>query len=124
MKLFLKLIQVGFLYLFYLVGEVVQHYFHLPIPGSIVGLLLLFLFLCLKWIPVQWIEEGASVLLAYLPLFFIPATVGVVDHLDIFSGRGAILIAVLVFSSILTIASAGRVSQFLAEWILKRRERH
>ncbi|MDQ0196384.1 CidA/LrgA family protein [Paenibacillus wynnii] len=116
MKIIRIIAQVGLLYLFYLAGDYVQKLFHLPVPGSIVGLLLLFILLLCKVMPVSWIENGAVSVLSYLPLFFIPATAGIVDHLGIFSGRGLLLIAILILSTALTIGAAAHSSQWLAGW--------
>ena len=116
MKIIRIIAQVGLLYLFYLVGDYVQKLFHLPIPGSIVGLLLLFILLLCKVVPVSWIENGAVSVLSYLPLFFIPATAGIIDHLGIFSGRGLLLITILILSTALTIGAAAHSSQWLAGW--------
>ena len=38
----------------------VQQFFHLPIPGSIIGLILLIICLSVKIIPVKMIEDGAG----------------------------------------------------------------
>lgn len=88
MKIIRVIAEVAILYVFYLAGDVLQKLLHLPVPGSIVGLLLLFVLLLLKIVPVKLIENGSSFILAYLPMFFIPATAGIMNHLDIFSGRG------------------------------------
>ncbi|WP_128083560.1 CidA/LrgA family protein [Paenibacillus sp. DMB5] len=85
MKIIRIIAEVGVLYVFYLAGDVLQKLLHLPVPGSIVGLLLLFVLLLLKIVPVKLIENGSSFILAYLPMFFIPATAGIMNHLDIFS---------------------------------------
>ncbi|WP_379134730.1 CidA/LrgA family holin-like protein [Paenibacillus sp. sgz500958] len=114
MKFSRIIVQVGLLYLFYLAGDYVQKWTHLPIPGSIVGLLLLFILLLCKVVPVSWIEQGATAVLGYLPLFFIPATAGIVDHLSLFSGKGLLLIVILILSTILTMGVSAQVSQWLA----------
>ncbi|WP_017812360.1 CidA/LrgA family protein [Paenibacillus shenyangensis] len=114
MKVILIVVQIMLLYAIYLVGSYVQAWLNLPIPGSIIGLLLLFVLLLCRVIPVSWIEKGSTTILFYLPLFFIPATVGVMNHLDLFAGKGLLLVVVVIVSTILTIAVAGHVSQWLA----------
>lgn len=114
MKAILIVVQIILLYAIYLAGSYVQEWLNLPIPGSIIGLLLLFILLLCRVIPVSWIEKGSTTILFYLPLFFIPATVGVMNHLDLFAGKGLLLVVVVIVSTILTIAVAGHVSQWLA----------
>ncbi|MNE94329.1 holin-like protein [compost metagenome] len=67
----------------------------------------------LKIVPVKLIENGSSFILAYLPMFFIPATAGIMNHLDIFSGRGLLLIAILIISSVLTMVVTAHSSQWI-----------
>ncbi|WP_410511738.1 CidA/LrgA family protein [Paenibacillus sp. BR2-3] len=116
MKIIRIVAQVALLYLFFMAGDYVQKLLHLPIPGSIVGLLLLFILLLCKVVPVRWIESGATTVLSYLPLFFIPATAGIVNHMGIFSGKGLLLIVVLIISTVLTMGAAAHSSQWLAGW--------
>ena len=71
-KLLVIIIQISGLYLINLIGEFISSLLKLPIPGSIVGLLLLFISLYFNLIPEKYIKEGAGFLLAILPLFFIP----------------------------------------------------
>lgn len=123
MKIIRIVIQVFLLYLFYLAGDYLQKQLHLPVSGSIVGLLLLFVLLLFRIIPVKWIEDGATTILAYLPLFFIPATAGIVNHMDIFSGRGLLLILILIVSSVLTIGAAAHSSHWLSKLNIKRKAR-
>ncbi|MDQ0086664.1 holin-like protein [Paenibacillus anaericanus] len=114
MRIMRIIAQVVLLYLFYLLGDYLQQLLHLPIPGSIVGLLLLFVLLLCKIIPVKWIEDGSTTVIAYLPLFFIPATAGIVNHMDIFSGRGLLLIVIIIVSSVLTMVAAAHSSHWIA----------
>ncbi|MGF7045564.1 holin-like protein [Paenibacillus sp. DS2015] len=116
MKIIRIIVQVGLLYLFYLAGDYVQQLLHLPIPGSIVGLLLLFVLLLCKIVPIRWIENGSTAVQSYLPLFFIPATAGIVNHLGIFSGKGLMLIVIIIISTALTMVVAAHSSQWLAGW--------
>ena len=53
----------------------------LPLPGSVVGLLLLLLALNLRWIRLEWVDTAADGLLGLLGLLFVPAAVGVVNYL-------------------------------------------
>lgn len=115
MKFVIIFIQFLVLTGFYLVGEWLRDFFHLPLPGSIIGFLLLFTALALKIYPLHWIESGAQFLLIFLSLYFIPATVGVMNYADVFAGKGIGLIAIAVFSTLLTMAVSGWLSQRTAK---------
>lgn len=122
MKLLKIFIQIIGLYLFYLLGDFLSDLLKLPIPGSIVGLLLLFICLHFKFIPDTYIKDGAGVLLAWLPLFYIPAIVGVVQYPEFLSGKGAILIGITLVSTLLTMIVVGRVSELYEKKMKARKE--
>ncbi|MFD1864334.1 CidA/LrgA family protein [Planococcus chinensis] len=116
MKFLIIFIQLIVLYGFYLTGEWLRGSFNLPLPGSIIGFLLLFAALLLKIYPLRWIESGAQFLLAFLSLYFIPATVGVMQYGDVFTGKGLWLIVIVMASTLLTMA----VSALLSQWASRR----
>jgi holin-like protein len=122
MKIIRIIIQVGILYAFSLIGGAVEQLFHLPIPGSIIGLMLLLACLSLKIVPLIIVEDGASFLLSILPLLFIPAMTGVMNYPSLLSGTGAVLFLIVVLSTIVTMAVSGFASQHL-EKRSERRER-
>lgn len=103
------------LYVFNLIGVWIKEFFSLSVPGSVIGLLLLFILLMTNIIKVEWIEAGAQFFVSNLVFFFIPATVGIIDYFDLFKGRGILLILIALISTILVMTSSGLVSQFLAK---------
>ncbi|WP_079528469.1 CidA/LrgA family protein [Halobacillus hunanensis] len=123
MKTLKIIIQIALLYIFYMVGNWISAQLHLPIPGSIVGVVLLLAALIIGICPVHWVETGSGFLLAYLPLLFIPATVGVMNYFHLFAGSGILLIVIIVVSTLFTMITAGHTSQFLAKRSAKRKEK-
>ena len=123
MKIISIILQLLAITGFYLIGEAVQNFFNIALPGSIIGFLLLFAALMLKIYPLEWIDSGAHFLLAFLSLYFIPATVGVVEYGELFSGKGMLLIPIVVVSTFLTMAASGWVSQYAAKASAERKER-
>jgi holin-like protein len=65
---------------FQLVGEIIIRTLSLPIPGPVVGMLLLFLALLLRDSLVSRVEPTAQYILQNLTLLCVPAAVGVVVH--------------------------------------------
>ncbi|MCP3033311.1 CidA/LrgA family holin-like protein [Halobacillus sp. A1] len=112
MKLVRIIVQIAALFIISFIGEEVRSLFNLPIPGSIIGLILLFFGLSFNLFPEKWIEDGAKFILAYLPMFFIPATAGVIQYPSLLSFSGAVLVVVVIISSLATMAAAGSVSEF------------
>lgn len=115
------IVQIGILYIFLFIGNVMHTYLYIPLPGSIIGLLLLFLVLSLNIFSVKWIDQGAGFLLAFLPLLFVPTLVGIIKYPELFYGKGLLILLVVVISTIMTIISAGKTSQFI-EIKTKQRE--
>lgn len=112
-RICLIVIQVLFLYLFSYLGNLIVKLLNVPFPGSIVGLILLFICLQLKIIPVNFIKDGAGFLLAFLALFFIPATVGIMEYPEFLSLTGGLMLLSLIVSTIFTIYLTGKLSEFL-----------
>jgi len=111
----LLIIHIIILYIFSLVGTWIKDLFNLSVPGSVVGLLLLFILLMTNVIKLEWIEDGAQFLISNLVFFFIPATVGVMNYFDLFKGKGILLILVVLISTILVMGISGLVSQYLVK---------
>ena len=96
------------LLVFQLMGEISVLYFSLPIPGPVLGMLMLFLTLLLRNRVHDSLESTASGLLEHLSLLFIPAGVGIMVHFDrIESEWFAIAMALIVSTVITFIGSAG-----------------
>lgn len=118
----MKMILVGshiiILTIFYMIGLGIQKWFSLPIPGSIIGMLLLLLALTTKMLPVRFIETGSMFILKHLPLLFLPVTVGILQFLDLFSGDGILLIFITLISTIMVMVASG----FLGQTLIKRSE--
>ncbi|MCF3943566.1 CidA/LrgA family protein [Oceanobacillus alkalisoli] len=106
--------HIFFLYALLLIGNVLQEIFHLFIPGSVIGMILLFLLLKLGIMKLKWLEEGTSLLLRHLTLFFIPVTIGFMEYLELFKGRGLLLLIITVISTALVMGVGGAVSEQLA----------
>lgn len=111
----LIIIHIIILYIFSIVGTWLKDLFNLSVPGSVVGLLLLFILLMTNVIKLEWIEDGAQFLISNLVFFFIPATVGVMNYFDLFKGKGILLILVVLISTILVMGISGLVSQYLVK---------
>lgn len=106
-------VQVAFLYGFVILGNALKHWLHLPLSGPIVGLLLLWAALSLKLIHIQWVEAGSLFLLSYLPIYFIPATVGIINYGHVFRGKGILLIVIVIISTLMTLWASSYTSHLI-----------
>ncbi|HDR3889659.1 MULTISPECIES: CidA/LrgA family holin-like protein [Bacillus] len=113
MKFLKLLLQVGVLYMFSLVGVWIQEVFHLSMPGSLIGMLILFLLLSTRILPLKWFEIGAEKLIVFLPLFLIPSTTGLMEYGSFLLSKGSIMFFLVVVSTLVTLIISGYVSQLL-----------
>src|SRR5690625_2344645 len=97
------IIHIFILYLFNIVGTGIKDFLNLSVPGSVIGLLLLFILLISNVLKVEWIEEGAQFFVNNLVFFFILSTVGVINYFDFFKGKIIELILIVLISTILFI---------------------
>ena len=77
MKLY---VQFMIILIFSLIGEAISTLFHLPVPGSIIGLVLLFLALEFKIIRLRHIDTVGNFLLGNMTILFLPAAVGKIQR--------------------------------------------
>jgi len=98
-----------------LAGEFVVNAAGLPIPGPVIGMILLFLFLIFKGEIPQQLESVTRGLLNNLSLMFVPAGVGVMVHLKLLEADGAALLIAIVVSTALTIMVTAWVMTKLAK---------
>ncbi|MEQ6354534.1 CidA/LrgA family holin-like protein [Lysinibacillus sp. M3] len=115
MKIVKSIVQIGYLYVILFVGNSIARLLHLPIPGSIIGLVLLFLLLQFHFIKLEWIELGAGLLLSELLLFFIPSAIGVIDYTALFGVQGVKAVLVIVLSAIVVMFATGFTAQLLGQ---------
>lgn len=114
MKIIRIIVQIAGLYILYLIGQWIQQILDIPIPGSIIGMFLLFLLLLSGIIRPFWLESGASFLLAWLPLLFLPSVIGVMNYESFFVHRGIWLVLLIAVNTVIVMALSSWVSQWLA----------
>ncbi len=75
----------------------------LPIPASIVGMLLLLVLLITKVIKVENVEKVSDELQRDITLFLIPLAIGIIDNVDLFEGKFLTVVLIVVISTIVSI---------------------
>ena len=97
-----------------LAGEVLVRSLHLPVPGPVIGMVLLFAALVLRGreAPAA-LGATADALLGNLGLLFVPAGVGVVLYLPLLARDWAPISLAVVAGTLLGIAATGRLAQAL-----------
>lgn len=96
-----------------LAGEVIARLAGLPVPGPIIGMVLLFAGLLIRGGLPQGLETVANTFLSHLSLLFIPAGVGIMVHLKLLAREWLAISVALAVSTAMTIAVTGWVAQRL-----------
>jgi holin-like protein len=91
------------LLIFQLIGEVFARWFNLPVPGPVIGMLLLFATLVLRGGVDQELQTTSQNLLQHLSLLFVPAGTGVMLHLHRVADEWLPLLASLLISTLATL---------------------
>ncbi|GAB6927673.1 CidA/LrgA family holin-like protein [Paenibacillus sp. JCM 10914] len=107
-------VQVAGLMLLSIVMNHVAAWLDIGIPGSILGIGLLFMLLELRIIRLEWVEIGASWLLAELLLFFIPAAVGIMQYFPLLKTTGIQITAVVLLSTLIVMSGTGLMARFIS----------
>ena len=102
------------LLVFQCLGEGVAFITGLPVPGPVVGMLLLFASLLLWPRLAAMLEAAAAELLNHLSLLFVPAGVGIVTAAGSLGGQWLAIVASLVASTLLTMAVTALVLQAMS----------
>lgn len=92
-----------------LVGEITSRLLQLPVPGPVIGMILLFLTLLLRVSLEKMLDSAATALLSHLSLLFVPAGVGVVVHLDLIGDEWLPISIALVLSTLITLAATALI---------------
>ena len=91
------------LLIFQLIGEVFARWLNLPVPGPVIGMLLLFAALVLRGGADQELQTTSQNLLQHLSLLFVPAGTGVMLHLHRVADEWLPLLASLLISTLATL---------------------
>ena len=115
-KFVIKLIlQLALIMLITFIGTEVQKLLHIPLAGSIVGLMLFFLLLQFKIIPESWINVGADFLLKTMVFFFIPSVVGIMDVASNITMNSILFFIVIIIGTCLVALSSGYIAEKMLE---------
>ena len=105
--------QLMIILLFSFLGEILNYMIPLPIPASIYGMILLFIALATKIIKLEEVEETAEYLLSIMLIFFVPASVGIMDTFFEHKSSMLSIVIIVIISTIVVITVTGLVSQFI-----------
>ncbi|WJV52215.1 CidA/LrgA family protein [Pectobacteriaceae bacterium CE90] len=92
------------IYLCLLAGNAISALLPLTIPGSIIGMLILFALLASQILPANWVKPGCNLFIRYMALLFVPIGVGVMNYYSLLVSQfGPIIVSCLVSTLIIMV---------------------
>lgn len=98
---------------FQLLGAALESVFKLPLPGSVLGMMLLALALFTGVVKLKWVEAPANFLLRNMTIFFVPLMVGMWRYFGYIGDHWLILTCALIGSTFIVMYCTGVTVQFL-----------
>lgn len=109
MKIFREVI---ILFGIYYLGEGIKLLTNVPIPGNLIGMLILFLLLCTHVIRLEQISTISDFLLGHMPFFFIPAGVALMTSFALIEDIWLQILVLCLITTFLTMGISGITVQF------------
>ncbi len=100
---------IGFLF----AGEIIESVFRVPLPGNVIGMLLLFIALQMKWLKLEQVKGAADLLLSHMMLFFAPIIVGTIAYANQLQDNLWLMIAVITAGTLAVLVGSGLSVKFL-----------
>ena len=101
--------QFMIILLFSFLGELLKYVLPFPVPASIYGLVLLFIALETRILPLAAVKDAGK----FMPLMFIPAGAGLIDAWDALRPICVQIVMIMVVSTIVVMIVSGHVTQFV-----------
>lgn len=104
--------QIALIATFSIIGEIISWLLTLIapsifIPGSLIGMILLFILLKTKVVKYEWIDSVTEFFLSNMGFFFVPAAVSVLEYYQVLAPIWPKLLLIITISFLLTFSSIG-----------------
>lgn len=97
----------------YFLGAIAELVFKLPIPGTVIGLILLFCALYFKIIKIEMIEDMCEILISFMSFLFVPAGVGLMTSFNMLKGKVVAFCVIIFISTVVVWIVTAYVVKFL-----------
>lgn len=109
------LFQIGIIIAFTWAGKWIALLLPIPVPGSVIGMALLFTALHQGLIHLNWVQAGATLLISEMLLFFIPAVVGFMQYTWMFGVKGISVLFIVISGTALMMITTAIISEKILE---------
>lgn len=113
-----RILQIGLVVGFWMLGQALAWLLHLPIPGGIVGMLVVLALLASRRLSLFSMRRGAEWFLADILLFFVPAVLVVLGHRELFGLLGLKILTVICVGTLTVMAVTAVTVDLCYRWRL------
>lgn len=103
-----------------LISKVIELLVPFTMPSSVIGLVLLFVALCLKIVKLEQVEKVGDALVDNIGLFFVPAGISVINSFELLKANFVLDILLIFISTVLLLVGTGWVTQLLLKFNPKK----
>lgn len=115
---------ITILLIYQLVGEISVLFLSIPVPGPVLGMILLLLTLLLRGSTPASLDSSSTALLSHLSLLFVPAGVGMLVHFDRIANEWIPITIALLLSTIITMMATAAIMLGVSRLISKGVEKN
>ena len=101
------------LLIFQFIGECIAKLFELLVPGPVIGMILMLIFLMIRKSSFASLDSAVFLHLRYLPMLFIPAAMGIITQVDIISKEFWAIFVSLFIGTIIALAFSAKLMDYL-----------
>ncbi|MDF2946206.1 MAG: Antiholin-like protein LrgA [Bacillales bacterium] len=105
------------IFFFWVINEIsykIVGFLQIPIPGNVLGMIILFILLVTRVIPIKYVDSGSSLLIKHLAFFFIPIAVGLMALGSVIFDNFVAFIFAILGSLIVGFIATGYTAQKLS----------
>ena len=95
------------------IGECIAKFFELLVPGPVIGMVLLLIFLLIRKESFESLDNAVALHLRYLPLLFIPAAMGIITQIDIITREFWAIAIALFIGTLIALVFAAKFMDYL-----------
>lgn len=111
--------ELGWIMFALWIGYILHHILAFPVPANVYGMMVMFILLKTKALPLNKVEDTSVQLLKHMELFIIPIVASLVKDIHLIFNDFWRIILVLLITNIITVVVAGSVVQFIQGRIKK-----
>ncbi|MFT3739764.1 MAG: CidA/LrgA family protein [Breznakibacter sp.] len=105
-----------FIFLFFALGNLVSSLIGGWLPGSVIGMVMLFVSLLAGWIKPDRVKKAADGIIGHMALYFVPVGVGLMTSVSLIGRHFWAILVSSVVSTVLVIVTTALVQQKMEKW--------